>query len=142
MTLERWLALGSLALFAMFSAELNSVYYFMAEVRAVDDFEPFEADPKILQFVSIGAAPAGILAAISFIMSRQYGSRQAGSLIMGGGAALLAGMLVCGTFVERIPPGISTGAVELAPGLFAALSAPVFASGALLLRTRERPRLF
>ena len=38
----------------------------------------FTPDPKLIQFVSIGVAPAGILAAVAYIMSRNYGSKQIG----------------------------------------------------------------
>jgi hypothetical protein len=74
MAIEKWLAITSVALFAMFAGEMISIYNFMIDVP--EDFEyaqVFAADPKILQFISIGVGPAGILAAVAYIMSKQYG---------------------------------------------------------------------
>ena len=83
MAIEKWLAITSVGLFAMFAGEMISVYNFMNTVE--DDSivaQGFQPDPKLIQFVSIGVAPAGILAAVVFIMSRNYGSKQIGSLII------------------------------------------------------------
>ncbi len=139
MSLERWLAVASVGLFAMFAGEMFSVYNFMIDVP--DDFEyaqGFAADPKILQFISIGVAPAGVLAAIAFIMSRQYGSKQVGGLIAGGGVILLAGMLVCYLIIPRIPISYVTDAVVYVPVVFMALSAPVMGFGLYLFKRRVR----
>ncbi len=73
MATERWLAIISVALFAMFAGEMISVYNFMINIPGDDEFlRAFEPDPKIIQFISIGVSPAGILAGVAFIMSRQY----------------------------------------------------------------------
>lgn len=124
----------------MFSGEMASVYTFMANVPP--DFEyaqAFSADPKILQFISIGAAPAGVLAAVSFILSRRHGSRHAGALIMGGGGALLAGMAACHSILPGIGEAYLSAAVAYVPYLFMALSAPVVLVGAYLFRRRAPP---
>lgn len=139
MALERWLAIASVGLFAMFAGEMYSIYNFMIQVP--DDFEfgqEFQADPKILQFVSIGVAPAGVLAAVAFIMSRQYGSKQVGSLIIGGGIILLAGMVACYSAIPKIPESSVTDAVVYAPLLFMGLSAPVMGFGLYLFRQKKR----
>ena len=92
---EKWLAVISVALFAMFAGEMISVYYFMLTVpEDAVVAQGFTPDPKLIQFVSIGVAPAGILAAVAYIMSRNYGSKQIGGLIIVGGIILLAGNLV------------------------------------------------
>ena len=70
MAIEKWLAITSVGLFAMFAGEMISVYNFMNTVS--DDSivaQGFQPDPKLIQFVSIGVAPAGILAAVVFILS-------------------------------------------------------------------------
>lgn len=139
MALEKWLAVGSLALFAMFSGEMASIYYFMLNVP--EDFEyaaAFEADPKVLQFVSIGAAPAGVLAAVSFIMSKRYGSRPVGMLIIGGGVAMLSGMAACHMMIPGIDEDLVTGTVMYVPMMFMALSAPVMAFGGYLTKHKKR----
>ena len=76
MAIEKWAAVASIGLFAMFSGEMVSIYNFMTDVPDDLEFGPmFEANPKILQFISIGVAPASILAALSFLMSKRYGSK-------------------------------------------------------------------
>ena len=101
----------------------------------------FEADPKIIQFVSIGVAPAGVLAAVAFIMSRQYGSKPIGGLIILGGIILFVGMLVANSMLDKIDDVYITDAVRFTPLLFMMLSAPVITVGAYLIKhKKERPR--
>ena len=138
---EKWLAVISVALFAMFAGEMISVYYFMLTIS--EDAvvaQGFSPDPKLIQFVSIGVAPAGILAAVAYIMSRNYGSKQIGGLIIVGGIILLAGNLVVYSWVDSIPDIYVTDAVQYLPLLFIILSAPVMGVGAsLILKRKKRP---
>jgi hypothetical protein len=139
MAIEKWIAITSVALFVMFAGEMLSVYNFM--VMNSDDSEyfiSFSADSKIIQFVSIGAAPAGILAAVAFIMSRQYGSRPVGGMIIAGGVIMFVGLFVCYTMVDDIDERYITGSVIYVPILFMALSAPTIAVGAFLLKEKKR----
>ena len=138
---EKWLAVISVALFAMFAGEMISVYYFMLTVpEDAVVAQGFTPDPKLIQFVSIGVAPAGILAAVAYIMSRNYGSKQIGSLIIVGGIVLLAGSLVVYSWVDSVPEIYVTDAVQYLPPLFMILSAPVMIVGAsLILRRKKRP---
>ena len=130
MAIDKWLAVTSVGLFAMFAGEMISVYYFMMTVP-LDSVvaQGFQPDPKLIQFVSIGAAPAGILAAVAFIMSRNYGSKQIGTLIIVGGIILLAGNLIAYSMIDSFPEVYVTDAVVFVPLLFMALSAPVMAVG-------------
>lgn len=137
MGIEKWIAAASIGLFAMFVAEMVSIYSYMQQ--APEDMEfgiIFEPDPKILQFISIGAAPASIMAAVSFILSKRYGSRQIGFMIMTGGSILLAGMAYCSTYQEGIHSVYLTTATEIAPPLFMIVAVPVIIFGAILLRTK------
>ncbi len=139
MALEKWAAVASLGLFAMFAGEMASIYNFMADPP--EDFEfgiVFEADPKILQFISIGVAPGAILAALSYILSRRFGSRQNGMLLVAGGAVMLAGMAYCHALLDGIGEQFVTGAVTAAPPVFMAVSAAVIGVGLKLTRTRKR----
>lgn len=142
MGFEKWLAIASLGLFVMFASEMISIYNFMLNVP--DDFEfaqVFSADPKILQFISIGAAPAGILAAVAFILSRQYGSKPIGGMIVASGIILVAGMYICYSLVDKLPPQYISDAVTYVPILFMALSVPVVAVGAYLIKHKKiRPK--
>ncbi|RNJ80332.1 MAG: hypothetical protein D9C04_01890 [Nitrosopumilus sp. B06] len=144
MAVERWLAIASVGLFAMFAGEMFSVYNFMANVP--EDFElfgSFSADPKILQFISIAVAPGGILAAVAFLMTRQHGSRPIGIMIISNGAILLAGMIACQSFIPEIHSQYLTDAVVIAPVLFMVLSVPVFVVGASLFRIKKKkPNLY
>lgn len=139
MALDRWAAIASLGLFAMFAGEMISVYHFMADPP--EDFEfgaVFEANPKILQFISIGVAPASILAALSYILSRRFGSRQNGWVLVGGGAVMLAGMAYCYTLLDQVKESYVTDAVSLVPPLFMAVSVAVIAVGLKLFNTKKR----
>ena len=142
MAIEKWLAITSVGLFAMFAGEMISVYNFMNTVS--DDAvvaQGFSPDPKLIQFVSIGVAPAGILSAVAFIMSRNYGSKQIGGLIIVGGIVLLTGSLISYSMVDSIPDMYITDAVMYLPLLFVILSAPVMGVGAsLILRRKKRPK--
>ena len=139
MAIEKWLAVTSVALFAMFAGEMISVYNFMLSVE--EDFgfaRSFDANAKIIQFISIGVAPAGVLAAVAFIMSKQYGSRQIGGLIVVGGIILFVGMLVCYSMIEKIDDVYLTDTVKFLPILFMALSAVVIAVGAYLSKQKKK----
>lgn len=134
MAVERYIAAASLGLFVMFVGEMITVYNFMIDPAT----EMFEPEPKILQFISIGVAPASILAGVSYIMSRRYGSRPVGLMILSGGATLLAGMAVTQTFLDRIQEEFLLDSVILLPPVFMAVSVPVMAVGAMLLRAKKR----
>ena len=74
-------------------------------------------------------------------MSRNYGSKQIGGLIIVGGIILLAGNLVSYSWVDSIPDVYVTDAVQYLPILFMILSAPVMGVGAsLILRRKKRPK--
>jgi len=139
MGIEKWIAATSLALFLMFIGEMISVYLFMTDVP--DDFQfglDFDANPKILQFISIGVAPAGILAGLSFLMSRRYGSRPIGYLIIAGGIVLAIGMAYCYLLIDKIEPTYVTESVTIVPILFMVLSIPVVIVGASLLKIKKK----
>lgn len=142
MAIEKWLAITSVGLFAMFAGEMISVYNFMIDAPQEFDFGLiFSADPKILQFISIGVAPAGILAAVAFIMSRQYGSKQIGGLIIAGGMILFAGMFVSYSMIDKIADVYLSDSVRYVPILFMVLSFPVIGVGAYLIKhTKKRPK--
>ena len=139
MAIEKWLAITSVGLFAMFAGEMISIYNFMTDVPEEIEFSIiFDPDPKIFQFISIGVAPAGILAAVPFIMTRRYGSKPIGGLIMAGGIIMLLGMLVSYSLIDKIDDAYITDVVKFVPLLFAALSAPVIGVGAYLTKEKKK----
>jgi len=139
MATETWLAIISVALFAMFSGEMISVYNFMINIP-VDDgfFRAFEPDSKLIQFVSIGVGPAGILAGVAFIMTKRYGSKQIGGMIIVGGIILLVGMYVCYSMLNRIDDHYITDSVRYLPILFMVLSIPVMGVGGYLFKLKKK----
>jgi len=139
MNLEKWLAITSVALFAMFAGEMISVYNFMVHVPIDDAFlRTFEPDSKLIQFISIGFAPAGILTAVAFIMSRRHGSKSVGGMIIVGGVIMLVGMYVCYSMINKIDDEFITNSVKYVPILFMVLSIPVMGFGAYLLKQKKR----
>jgi hypothetical protein len=88
MAIQKYVGAASLGLFIMFAAEIITLYAFM-----IDSPRDIEPAPKILQFISIGAAPAVIMAGSSYLMARRYGSKLIGSMIIAGGAIMLVGMI-------------------------------------------------
>jgi hypothetical protein len=139
---EKWLAIVSIALFVMFVGEMLSVYNFMTDIPEDDAFlGSFSADPKLIQFISIGVSPAGILAGVAFIMSKRYGSKPIGGMIIAGGVILLIGMYVCHSMLIRIDDKFITDSVKYLPILFMVLSFPIMGVGAYLFKIKRiRPK--
>jgi hypothetical protein len=142
MSLEKWAAIASIGLFAMFVGEMITIYNFMTDIPTNFEFGVgFEPNPKILQFISIGIAPASILAALSFILSKRYGSKQIGSIILGGGIILLIGMTYCYTLLDNLIVSYLTDVVKITPPLFMGISIPVMTVGIFLIKTnKKRPK--
>ena len=139
MAIEKWAAIASIGLFAMFSGEMISIYYFMTNVPG--DFEfgmAFEANPKILQFISIGVAPAIIMAAVSFIMSKRYGSKLIGTMIIAGGIILLGGMGYAHSLIEGINSEYTSDLIPILTPLFMLVSIPIIFVGTQLLKVKKR----
>ena len=139
MGIEKWVAAVSLALFVMFVGEMISIYIFMTDVPETFEFGlEFDATPKILQFISIGVAPAGIMAGLSYLMARRYGSKPIGYLIIAGGIVMLVGMAYCFILVDKIEDLFLTDTVTFTPILFMVLSVPVMVVGASLLKIKKK----
>ena len=134
MAVEKYLAIASLGLFIMFSAEIVTFYTFLVSPKI--EVEP---EPQILMYISIGVAPAMIIAGTVFILSKRYGSRSVGSIILTGGAVLFIGMLYASMLIPKIDKNYLVFTVTVVPQLFMAVSIPVMATGAFLFRTKKRP---
>ncbi|HET6517264.1 MAG TPA: hypothetical protein VFG25_03475 [Nitrosopumilaceae archaeon] len=141
MAVEKYIAAASLGLFVMFVGEIISLYVFMVEPPQPDDpfsvIREFEPDPKIYQFISIGVAPASIMAGVSFIMTKKTGSKNIAIMIVAGGAFLLVGMVYAYSLIPNIESQYVTEAVSFVPLLFMAVSIPVMIVGALLFRVKK-----
>jgi len=133
MAIEKYIAAASLGLFIMFVGEILTLYDFM-----IDPIREVQPAPKVLQFISIGVAPAVILVGVSFIMAKRYGSKPVGTMIIAGGAIMFAGMAIANTLVEDIEEIYLVFTVTITPPLFMVVSIPVMITGALLFRIKKK----
>ena len=137
MALEKYLAIAGLALSIFFVAEIITVFNFMINPSESADFG-FEAAPKIFQFISLSIAPAIILFSVSFVISKRYGSKINGALIISGGVIVLAGMIFSYTMIDDIQEKLIDSTVEITPLIFIVVSFPIIFIGMRLLKTKPR----
>ena len=133
-----YIAMAGIGLYAMFVGEIISVFYFMSD----QTFATFEPESKILQFISIGAAPGLVMSGTSYMMARKFGSKQIGWLVIAGGIVLLVGMSYAYTMLDSIDKDYHVFTVIIVPPLFMAVSIPVMIVGALLFRIKKRPKRY
>ena len=129
-----YIAMAGIGLYAIFVGEIVSIFHFMSE----QTFETFEPASKILQFISIGVAPAVIMSGTSYLIARKYGSKQIGWLVIAGGIVLLVGMSYAYTMLDSIDKDYQVFTVIITPPLFIVVSIPVMIVGALLFKTKKR----
>jgi len=136
MAIEKWIAAASLGLFVMFVAEILTIFHYL-----INPSQEIEPGTKILEYISISVAPAVILAGIAFLMSKRYGSKPIGTMIMIGGVVLLGGMYYANTLLPQISKSYLVTEVTLTPQIFMAVSIPVMIVGAILFRIKKtRPK--
>ncbi len=133
MAVEKYMAAASLGLFIMFVGEIITLYDFIIE--PVRDIEPA---PKVFQFISIGVAPAVILAGTAFLFVRGRGSKLIGGMIIAGGAVMLTGMVYAYSLLDYIEPKYLVEAVQITPLIFIVVSIPVMIVGGILLKEKKR----
>jgi len=103
-------------------------------IQPLRDIEP---EPKILEFISIGVAPACVLAGTSFIMSKRYGSKPIGLMIIASGVILFVGMLIAQSLIDSIDQAYLIGTVIITPPLFMGVSILVMIVGVILFRVKK-----
>jgi len=133
-----YIAMAGIGLYAIFVGEIISIFHFMSE----QTFETFEPESKMLQFISIGVAPAVIMSGTSYMLARRFGSKQIGWLIITGGIVLLVGMSCAYTMLGSIDKEYQAFTVIITPPLFIVVSIPVMIVGALLFRIKKRPKRY
>jgi len=133
-----YIAMAGIGLYAIFVGEIVSIFHFMSE----QTFETFEPASKMLQFISIGVAPAVIMSGTSYLIARKYGSKQIGWLVIAGGIVLLVGMSYAYTMLDSIDKDYQVFTVIVTPPLFIVVSIPVMIVGALLFRLKKRSRKY
>jgi hypothetical protein len=137
MALEKYMAIAGLVLSIFFVAEIFTLFNFMIDPADNDSFG-FEAAPKLYQFISLSIAPATIMMGVSFHLSKRYGSRFNGMVIILSGIIVLLGMAFAFTMIDDIKPELVDFSVEIVPIIFMVTSIPVIVFGARLLKTRPR----
>ena len=133
-----YIAIAGIGLYAIFVGEIISIFHFMSE----QTFETFEPASKMLQFISIGVAPAVIMSGTSYMLARKFGSKQIGWLIITGGIVLLVGMSCAYTMLDSIDKDYQAFTVIITPPLFIVVSILVMIVGALLFRIKKRPKRY
>ena len=133
-----YIAIAGIGLYAIFVGEIISIFHFMSERT----FATFEPESKILQFISIGVAPAVIMSGTSYLIARKFGSKQIGWLVITGGIILLVGMSYAYTMLDSIDKDYHVFSVIITPPLFIVVSIPVMIVGALLFRIKKRPKRY
>ena len=134
-----YIAIAGIGLYAIFVGEIITIFNFMIDPTLTDFFEP---ESKILQFISIGVAPAVIMSGTSYLMARKFGSKQIGRLVIAGGIVLLVGMSYAYTMLDSIDKDYHVFTVIIVPPLFMAVSISVMIVGALLFRIKKRPKRY
>jgi len=135
MAIEKWVAAASLGLFIMFVAEILTIFNYL-----INPSQEIQPGGKILQYISIGVAPALILAGTAYLMSRRFGSKPIATMIIAGGAILLVGMYYANTLLSQINNAYLVTEITITPPLFMAVSIPVMIVGALLFRIKPKPK--
>ena len=133
-----YIAMAGIGLYAMFVGEIISIFNFMSD----QTFTTFEPESKILQFISIGAAPGLIMSGTSYMIARKFGSKQIGWLVIAGGIVLLVGMSYAYTMLDSIDKDYHVFTVIITPPLFMIVSIPIIVVGALLFRLKKRPKRY
>ena len=137
MALEKYLAIAGLALSIFFVAEIITLFNFMANPSGNLEFG-FEAAPKIFQFISLSVAPATIVFGVSFVLSKRYGSKLNGIIMITAGVIILAGMILAYTMIEHIQEELIDTSVGTTPLIFMCVSIPIILLGIRLLKTKPR----
>ena len=133
-----YIAMAGIGLYAIFVGEVISIFHFMSE----QTFATFEPASKMLQFISIGVAPAVIMSGTSYMIARKFGSKQIGWLVITGGIVLLVGMSYAYTMLGSLDKDYQVFTVMITPPLFMIVSIPIMVVGALLFRLKKRPKRY
>lgn len=138
MKLETWVALASLGLSVMFVVIIISFYNFLIGPTGQGPDTVVDPAGLLLQEIFISAVPSIVLAAFSFVMSRDTGNKQAGMLMMAAGVVMVAGMYYSTTLIPLIKSEFTVGGVTVVPYIFMAAGAGVAALGGYLTSKKAR----
>ncbi len=122
----------------MFVGEIITLYNFMQDNPEQTTSFILEPNPKIFQYISIGVAPATVMAGVAFILSKQHGSKPNGYMIIAGGAILLGGMAFAHSMIGGINPAYESKVIPIFTPLFMVVSIPIIIVGTRLLKIKKR----
>ena len=140
MAAEKYIAIGSIALYTIFAAEMITLFNFMIQATEATFFRDPAA--KVLQFISMSVAPGLVLTGTSFMLARKFGSKQVGSIIIVGGIVLLVGMLYTSIMLDQLDNKFHVFTVDITPPLFMCVSIPIMIFGARLFKLKKRPKKY
>ena len=132
------MSLASLGLAVMFVALMLSFYNFLIGPDGEGPSRVVEPGSLLLQITFISGAPCLVLAGFVFGMAKTFGTRTGGSMLLGAGIILIAGMQIGTTMLARIDEQYIIGAMAYAPYFFMAAGAGVAAVGGYLLAISGR----
>ncbi|MDE1812553.1 MAG: hypothetical protein KGH86_04865 [Thaumarchaeota archaeon] len=135
MAVEKWIAVASFGMLVMFVAQMISISVYLSHPA-------YDIDPssEVKEFISISVAPGLVLAGISFMLARKYGSRFVGSLLIAGGIVTIVGMFYVSTLMPKIISAYIVPELTLSPIVFSISAIPVIAIGALLFKLKPMPK--
>ncbi len=136
--LEDWTSLASLGLSVMFVVLLLSFYNFLIGPEGQGPERVVEPGSLILQVIFISAAPCVVLAGFVFGMTKTYGTRIGGMVLISSGILMIAGMAAGIPLLARIPDQYIVGVVGFVPYFFMAAGAGVAAVGGYLIAASKR----
>ena len=142
-TLESWVALGSLAMAGMFVALMLSFYIFLIGPEGRGPEVTTDPGALLIQIVSISGAPSLILAGIVVGLSKGPVDRNPGLVLIFTGVLVLAGMLVLiSTTLPRISPEYHIIGIDFTPQIFAIAGVGIIGCGLTTIKKKVRRSYF
>jgi hypothetical protein len=138
-TLETWIALGSLAMAGMFVALMFSFYMFLIGPEGRGPDVTTDPGALLLQIISISGAPSIILAGTVMGISRGPVERNPGLVLIFTGAILLTGMLLLmSTELPRISLQYHVSGIDYVPFIFAITGIGIIGCGLTTIKKKVR----
>jgi hypothetical protein len=138
-TLETWIALGSLAMAGMFVALMFSFYVFLIGPEGRGPEVATDPGALLIQIISISGAPSIILAGTVMGISRGPVERNPGFILVITGAILLIGMLLLtSTKLPRISIQYHVSGIDYVPFIFVIVGIGIIGCGLTSIKKKVR----